>query len=286
MSNGFPQHREYFTIEGRRIAYLTMGDPTAPALVLIHGWMAAMADWHLFLPELTANYHCILVDLLGHGHSDKPHDGDYSIPAQARRVMAVVDELDVDDFLLCGHSMGGMIAFYITAILAPARVQRLVNLAGIVHKNDWASWLLVWISTHIPSLVDLYFMFTRWMVKFPWGQWLLTSTILHNWQRPQGYAQNLCYSVQPGMETPFWRAVEAILALDMLPHLSQIACPVLTMVGQQDLIVSFKQVQLAEAHIPHQTVHILPKCGHHLMLEKPAACLEKIHPFLAGQSRK
>lgn len=285
MPNELSPPRQYILVDSSKIAYITVGNPSSPPLILVHGWLSALADWRLLLPTLAKTHYCIAVDLLGHGDSDKPRDGDYSIPTQAHRVMTVVDTLGVHDFTLCGHSMGGMIAFYITALLAPSRVRQIINLAGVINKDDrqLGKWL-VRTATRAPFLVDWGFALSRWAAQFTWGQMLVPAAVFYTWKRPVGYADNnLRYSVQQGMETPFWRVVENIMALDMSPHLPNITCPVLTVFGQQDNIVALSQAQLAQMLIPHHTLHIIPQCGHYLILEKPEVCLKKIQAFLAQQ---
>ena len=59
------------------------------------------------VPLLTASHRVIRIDLLGHGRSDKPADGDYEITAQARRVAGALDRLGVEHVIVVGHSSGG-----------------------------------------------------------------------------------------------------------------------------------------------------------------------------------
>jgi pimeloyl-ACP methyl ester carboxylesterase len=86
------------------------GDPQAPVLLLIHGTGASAAWWEPVLPGLTAAHRVVRVDLLGHGGSTEPSNG-YDIPAQARRVGAVLDDLGVrGPVVVVGHSTGGSVA--------------------------------------------------------------------------------------------------------------------------------------------------------------------------------
>jgi pimeloyl-ACP methyl ester carboxylesterase len=83
------------------------GPPDAPALVLIHGSGSSSRTWDSMVALLTASHRVIRIDLLGHGRSDKPTDGDYDIPAQARRVAEALDQLGVEHAVMVGHSSGG-----------------------------------------------------------------------------------------------------------------------------------------------------------------------------------
>ena len=68
------------------------GPPDAPAVLLIHGTGACTAWWDPVIPQLAGTRRVIRVDLAGHGRSASPAGG-YDIPAQARRVGAVLERL-------------------------------------------------------------------------------------------------------------------------------------------------------------------------------------------------
>jgi pimeloyl-ACP methyl ester carboxylesterase len=85
------------------------GKPGTPALLLIHGTGASTAWWDPVVPRLADACRVIRVDLLGHGRSASPAGG-YDIPAQARRVGAVLDMLGAGRVVVIGHSTGGSVA--------------------------------------------------------------------------------------------------------------------------------------------------------------------------------
>ncbi len=55
----------------------------------------------------------LLIDLLGHGYSDKPLDFAYTREAHARTIVALIDALGLRECGLVGHSMGGSIAAHV-----------------------------------------------------------------------------------------------------------------------------------------------------------------------------
>lgn len=57
---------------GESLAYVPMGDPAGPAVVLIHGYTDSARDWVPLVPYLSPRLRLILVDLRGHGRSGKP----------------------------------------------------------------------------------------------------------------------------------------------------------------------------------------------------------------------
>jgi pimeloyl-ACP methyl ester carboxylesterase len=107
---GDPDAEDRFVrLDGGDMHVVEDGRPGAPALLLIHGLGASTAWWDPVVPRLAGACHVIRVDLLGHGRSASPVDG-YDIPAQARRVGAVLDRLGVGRVVVVGHSSGGTVA--------------------------------------------------------------------------------------------------------------------------------------------------------------------------------
>jgi pimeloyl-ACP methyl ester carboxylesterase len=98
--------------------------------------------------------------------------------------------------------------------------------------------------------------------------------IFHNWPRPEGYIEtNLRYAIQPGMEIAFERGLAAVLTMELLPHLADVHCPVLTVFGRQDRLVSPQQGPWVAARVRNHRLHWIDRCGHYLMLENPQECL-------------
>ena len=97
-------------------------------VVLLHGWPGDRSDYRALVPLLADDHDVVVPDLRGFGESDKhavdPRDG-YSAAAQARSVIGLIDELDLEQVLLAGYDIGSRIAQTL-ARAAPDRVQALV----------------------------------------------------------------------------------------------------------------------------------------------------------------
>ena len=70
-----------------------------------------------------------MVDFLGHGYSDKPHDFAYGIEGHARTIVALIDALGLSECGLMGHSMGGGVGIHVAAA-RPRIVSLLVMAEG------------------------------------------------------------------------------------------------------------------------------------------------------------
>jgi pimeloyl-ACP methyl ester carboxylesterase len=113
-------------VDGFTLAYDRGG--SGPAVVLLHGWPGDRGDYRVLAPLLAGEHEVIVPDLRGFGESDKhavePREG-YSAAAQARSVVALIDELALGDVVLAGYDIGSRIAQTV-ARAAPDRVRALV----------------------------------------------------------------------------------------------------------------------------------------------------------------
>ena len=81
----------------------------SPTLVFLHYWGGSRRTWSEVVGRLSDRFRCVAVDLRGWGKSDH-HAEDYSLSPQADDVEGVIEALNLKDFVLVGHSMGGKIA--------------------------------------------------------------------------------------------------------------------------------------------------------------------------------
>lgn len=131
-NSGRDNMTDYLKIDNQRIAYTTTGSPSNPAIIFVHGLMSHRGVWTKTVESLKEKFFCIALDLLGFGDSDKPNDGDYSIAAQADRVLKLANYSRLRQFSLVGHSMGGQIASYLAVTQPPQRIDKLVSVDGVV----------------------------------------------------------------------------------------------------------------------------------------------------------
>lgn len=96
------------TYDGSRVHYESYGKGKE-AVVFIHGWTCDLTFWRGQSPFYGA-HRTLLVDLPGHGQSDKP-DVAYTMDRFARAIDAVMRDAGVDHAVLAGHSMGGPVVF-------------------------------------------------------------------------------------------------------------------------------------------------------------------------------
>ena len=77
-------------------------------LVILHGLFGSLDNWITLGKKWSESYQVILVDQRNHGHSF--HDEEFSYWAMSEDLKELLDELNVSQINLIGHSMGGKTA--------------------------------------------------------------------------------------------------------------------------------------------------------------------------------
>ena len=113
----------YADNKGIKLYYETWGSGGVP-IVFLHPWSTNGYIWYFQIFHFARTNTCLTVDHRGHGRSDKPPTG-YSIQEHASDVAAVMDAAKIDQAVLVGNSIGGMIAMQF-CLARPERVLGLV----------------------------------------------------------------------------------------------------------------------------------------------------------------
>lgn len=91
-----------------------------PPLLWLHGWQCSSTG-ELLPAAVRAplrGRRSLLIDLLGHGYSDRPSDFGYRLEDHARTIVALIDALGLSDCGLVGHSMGGGVGVHVATARA------------------------------------------------------------------------------------------------------------------------------------------------------------------------
>jgi 2-hydroxy-6-oxonona-2,4-dienedioate hydrolase len=107
-----------------RTRYAEAGSSDKPHAVLLHG---TGGHWETFAPNLGAlseHLHCVALDMVGNGFSDKP-DYDYEIGVYVEHVLKVMDHFGMQQANFVAMSLGAWVASTI-AVNHPARVSKVI----------------------------------------------------------------------------------------------------------------------------------------------------------------
>ncbi len=96
-----------------RLNYQTHGDPSTPAILMLHGFMSCNGQWLTNLHALREHYFLITVELWGHGDSPLPSEPHfYSLDAYFHQFETIRADLQIERWALIGQSYGAGIMLH------------------------------------------------------------------------------------------------------------------------------------------------------------------------------
>ena len=260
---------------------------SGPVIVLLHGVPTSSWMYRKVVPLLQDDMRVITVDFLGYGSSDKPEDGGetYSAAAQARRVQAVLDHVQVEDHALLMHDMGGLVAWEMLAA-EPETVSHLVVLNTIVSETGF----------NRPNLKAGAV--TRQITKAYTGA-LTSVAILENTFKTLGLTgkhkltEAECFGyvapMREGSNTALY-SFFTTLDSDMLSELDQnndemlprYQGETLVLWGANDDVLTAEQIPILQErlNIPDQNIHIFDDTAHFIAEERPDDIAREVKAFV------
>lgn len=116
---------EFVDIGGARLYCYAFGSRGAGIpIVLVHGTFTSSHLWRELLPRLPKGHRVLVLDLLGHGRSDRHSHRPMTIAGHTDRLLGLLDELAVSAACVVGHGLGAAVATRL-AYLCPKRVTKL-----------------------------------------------------------------------------------------------------------------------------------------------------------------
>lgn len=131
-------HHRTAAVNGRTVFYREAGDPTAPTLVLLHGFPTSSHMFRRLIVDLADSYHLIAPDHIGFGYSDAPAvtEFDYSFDNLTSTTLGLLDQLGLDRFALYIQDYGAPIGLRIAA-RHPQRVTALIVQSGNAYTDGF-----------------------------------------------------------------------------------------------------------------------------------------------------
>ncbi|MGF6228861.1 pimeloyl-ACP methyl ester carboxylesterase [Inquilinus ginsengisoli] len=130
---------------GTELSFITAGEASRPAVLLLHGFPNAARMFLEVMPELTQAAYVIAPDLPGFGESDVLPAP--SFPAFGRAIAELLDRLSVGPRYVYLHDFGAPVGFHI-AMQAPEKVLGLIIQNANAHRSGfgpgWAGTLAYW----------------------------------------------------------------------------------------------------------------------------------------------
>ena len=266
----------YVEIAGLGLRVQDYGTAGKPAMLCLHGG-AANAHWYDFVAQgFTADYHVHAIDLRGHGDSqwDTSPTSNYAYQRHATDIHALAEKLDLRDFILIGHSMGGMISS-IYAATYPGRVKALIVVDTTIRMTPERIAGFSAIGNREGRHYTSQDEFIANYKVHPGGSTAAPEVLRH-------IAQSSGRQFEDGR----WRhkvdrKVYANRELvDSFPLWNKIKIPTLLMKGERSARINPETIAEVKSRAPQVEVAEVANSDHHITLDNPAGFVQTANKFL------
>ncbi len=126
--------QKYIDLNGKRVSYWQVNDDltdeNTKTILCLHGWLDNAASFSPLLPYLN-QHHCIVMEFAGHGESEhRGPDAYYHFIEWVYDVTCFIEQLNLNNVCLLGHSLGAMVASLVAASM-PDRIAYLAMLEAV-----------------------------------------------------------------------------------------------------------------------------------------------------------
>ncbi len=228
------------------MVFLDSGGSGIPILFL-HGTGCDSTDWKSVIEKLPSDQRSITLDFRGHGHSSVPIEP-FTLDSLGDDVLYLADAIGIQEVILVGHSLGGMVAMDVA--------KRSSQVVGLVLLEGWTSLSLAG-SAFDPG-------------RF-YGS--LDRTAITQIQQKAGEARS---KFKPNVWESFWTSVKDF---DAYTYLEKVRIPIYEVFGGKGRNESTEQKLCIPSNPNIQTIWV-PNAGHYLPHECPAEVAEICINFL------
>ncbi len=260
---------------GVKLHYQDFGTAGKPVMVCLHGG-AAHGHWFDFVAAgFTPGHHVLAFDQRGHGDSAWVDPPAYSYQDYAADLDKVAAKLDLRDFVLVGHSMGGMVAM-VYASTYPGRMKKLVIVDSSINLSE----------ERLSAMRDVG---QRGGSSYATREELVARYKLrpgNSLARPEVVRHIAGYSARQfsdgGWRYKFDRGVYALRErMDGMPCWDGIKVPALLVRGDRSQRITPEVYAAVKARAPQVELATVADSDHHVTLDNPAGFVAAVKPFLA-----
>lgn len=236
-----------------------------PPAILIHGLFGSLDNLGVLARDLCADRDIIQVDLRNHGLSPRSPEMNYA--AMAQDLLVLLDELNLAQVDLVGHSMGGKAAMALAA-LAPSRIRRLgiLDVAPVDYQ----------LRRH-----DKIFAAINAVTEAGVAQRHQAAEVMRPLLAEEGVIQFLLKSFHDGawrFNVPvLWEQYPNIVGWTEIPPCPH---PAMFIKGGISPYIQDVHRDAIARQFPNAKAHVIAGAGHWIHSEKPEAVLRTLRRFL------
>lgn len=257
------------------INYHRKGNGPDIPLVFVHGLGADHYEYVHQARYFSNKHLCVSFDQRGHGRS--PSTFNMGIMRSTLDLAALVDHLELDKFVLIGHSMGSMVSFEYAA-MHPQRVEKLMIASGSpAIQESLFTYLALKIVPKIGGYLDDK---QKKFISAAFGLNIGTFGLRTSPDVLQYYFKDNPFAFSDKFFVAVAHYMESLAAFDFRPRLKEIKCPTLVTHGALDLGIYALPTLMSARQIPDVRFHIFPTCGHSPNIEAPAEFNNRLEKFI------
>ncbi|WP_255171249.1 alpha/beta fold hydrolase [Natrononativus amylolyticus] len=257
---------------GANLYYEDHGDG-AP-IIFLHGATAGLRYFEPQLTGLSDEYRCLAFDFRGHGRSEKTELG-HTLPQHARDFHAFLTQLDLDEAVVVGWSMGAIVSWEYIDQFGTDRIRALVDVdmepSPLQRADyDYGSYsveglrdALVRIQTNPLEHLDRQI---EALLKDP----------------PSRERRTMMFDESSRTPSPISGAMLLELMRDYRDVLPAIDVPTLVCAGADEKWRSVESVEYAADLIPNARFELFEESGHCLTIEEPEKFNRVVSDFVAS----
>ena len=270
-----PYQDRSIEVAGLKLHYQDYGTAGKTPMLCVHGG-AASGHWFDFVAgDFNADHHVLAIDQRGHGDSAWAPAAEYTYERYAGDLDEFAAKLDLRDFVLIGHSMGGAVALTYAA-LHPGRLAKLVIVDTTLHMTPDRIAKLREVGTRPGRTYATREEFVSRFRLRPADSSAVPEVLRHL----AGHAAQQNPDGTWGHK--FDRDVYAVReSVDGLPHWSNIRIPSLLVKGGRSSRISPDIVAEVQKRAPQVEFAEVPDSDHHVTLDNPAGFTRAVNAFLA-----
>lgn len=260
-----------------RLNLAERGSPSAPALLLLHGFMGSGSDWDLVAERLAERFRCITPDLPGHGASLGLGGGFYTFAGAVAALAELLDQLGIESCAVAGYSLGGRLSLAF-ALAHPGRCSRLVLESaspGLEGAGERAARLELDHSRATEIEDDFDAFIDQWYQQPLWASLAADEALLQRTiaARHRGEPSELARALRGfsvARQPSFW------------PDVGTLRMPALVVAGELDSKYAEIAARMADLNDGVRTA-IIPGAGHNTHAEQPEQFIALLRDFLNHQ---
>jgi len=252
-------------LRGVNIHYVERGNK-GKSIIFIHGLGANIFTFRYGIEELSKYHKVYVLDLKGHGYSERMLNSDYTLIEQARILLDFITKKKIGKVVAIGHSMGGEIVLLAYG-LCPDKFEKLVLIDGFGFRNRFR-FILTFVNYQIINVMYYHFFvkksnFIKILRTLIYNNSFINENIIVNYLTPFRIknSNKVFLKIIKGF-------INGLNRYNIKTFLESINIPTLIIWGKNDKWINVDSAYGFNNYIKNSSLEIIDEAGHDSIEEK------------------